>query len=311
MKSCQVERDNLPFVSVIVPVYNGEKVIGECIESLLNQTYPKDKYEIIVVDNNSTDRTAEIISKYPVKYVKEDKIQSPYAARNKGASIAKGDIFAFIDSDETVGKNWLINLLMGYEDKSIGAFLGKIVAVSATDSMIGRYWKNDETTKDCSVDKKPFLSTGNCAIKAVAFRKLNGFDPSLFSCGDLEMEIRLKQYLGLSIRYNPKAIIFHKEKSGWTSLLKREYRSGFGSYIIGCRYPIYQKKLLHFFIADSIRTILGVGAIIKGLVKPANELSRQEHLFRIVIDIATRWANFLGRCQAFITNGKRIFPANW
>jgi len=53
-----------PFVSVIVPVYNGEKTIAECVKSLLSQDYPKDRYEIIIVDNNSKDQTAEIIKKY-------------------------------------------------------------------------------------------------------------------------------------------------------------------------------------------------------------------------------------------------------
>ena len=51
----------LPFVSVIVPVYNAKGMVGDCIESLLNQDYPKDRYEIIVVDNDSTDGTAEVI----------------------------------------------------------------------------------------------------------------------------------------------------------------------------------------------------------------------------------------------------------
>ena len=63
--------DNAPSVSVIVPVYNGEKTIEKCILSLMDQDYPRDRYEIIVVDHGSTDGTAKIVKQFPVKYLSE------------------------------------------------------------------------------------------------------------------------------------------------------------------------------------------------------------------------------------------------
>ena len=100
----------------MVPVYNGESMIGKCIESLWNQDYPKDRYEIIIVDNDSKDGTAEVIKRYPAKYVLEDKIHTSYGARNTGARHAKGELRAFCDADETAEKQWLKTLVAGLAD---------------------------------------------------------------------------------------------------------------------------------------------------------------------------------------------------
>ena len=104
-----------PLVSVIVPVYNRGEAIGKCIKSLLAQEYPKKKLEIIIVDNNSNDKTKDTIKKYPVKYLLE-KEKGSYAARNKGIEHAKGEIIAFTDSDCIADKQWVSCLAEGFED---------------------------------------------------------------------------------------------------------------------------------------------------------------------------------------------------
>jgi glycosyltransferase involved in cell wall biosynthesis len=87
-----------PHVSVIVAVYNGERFLAEAIESILAQTYPS--YEIIVVDDGSTDRTKEIALSYPnVKYLYQANAGTA-AARNRGIQIARGEYLAFLDADD-------------------------------------------------------------------------------------------------------------------------------------------------------------------------------------------------------------------
>src|SRR3989304_6820795 len=98
---------SFPFVSVIVPAHNAQDNIAKLISSLLDQSYPKNLYEIIVVDNNSSDKTKEIATKSPIKVLEERKIQSSYAARNTGIKSARGEVFAFIDSDCTATINWI------------------------------------------------------------------------------------------------------------------------------------------------------------------------------------------------------------
>ena len=76
--------NGIPVVSVIVPAFNAEHTIAGCLEALLAQDYPAERLEIIAVDNRSTDRTAAVMCRYPVRVVAERRVQSSYAARNAG-----------------------------------------------------------------------------------------------------------------------------------------------------------------------------------------------------------------------------------
>lgn len=93
-------------ISVIIPACNEEKNIKKCLESLVGQTYPAEKFEIILVDNNCRDRTTEIAREFPVRIVKEEK-QGLIFARIKGVSESITSIIAFLDADSLVDPNWL------------------------------------------------------------------------------------------------------------------------------------------------------------------------------------------------------------
>lgn len=114
-----------PKVSIIVPVYNGEKTLPLCLDSLMRLDYPKENLEIIVVDNGSVDETARIIKRYPVKYVYEPH-KGRARARNKGVELAQGRFVAFLDADCVAHKDWLRNILKGCNDPSIGGYGGTI-----------------------------------------------------------------------------------------------------------------------------------------------------------------------------------------
>ncbi len=115
LKNIDLDLDNFlnsekPFVSVILPVYNDSERLKICLDLLSSQSYPKDKYEIIVIDNNSTDNIKDLHELFPnVIFLLEDKIQSSYAARNKWLKEAKWEIIAFIDSDCQPIKEWIEN----------------------------------------------------------------------------------------------------------------------------------------------------------------------------------------------------------
>ncbi len=110
-------------VSVVIPVYNEEKYIARCLTSLMRQDeYPD---EIIVVDNNCTDRTVEICKQFPVRIIKES-TQSLIAARNKGFDSAHYNIIARCDADSLIPQNWVANIKKDFAEFSIDALVGPI-----------------------------------------------------------------------------------------------------------------------------------------------------------------------------------------
>ena len=110
-------------ISIIIPAFNEESVLESCLRALAKQTMAP--YEVIVVDNNSTDKTAEIIKKYPfVKMLKEKK-QGIIAAHHKGFNTANGDVLARIDADTVVSKTWVERVNKNFvEDDELSALTG-------------------------------------------------------------------------------------------------------------------------------------------------------------------------------------------
>ena len=119
--------DKFPFVSLIVPALNEENVIKNTIDSLLSLNYPKDKVEIIVVDDGSTDKTKEIVSAYKDKRVRlilnEHKGVGKASALNKGILNAKGEIVGCVDADCYADNNSLMNMVGHFNSDEVGAVI--------------------------------------------------------------------------------------------------------------------------------------------------------------------------------------------
>ncbi|MBI5205634.1 MAG: glycosyltransferase family 2 protein [Nitrospirae bacterium] len=102
-------------VSVVIPAYNAQKTIAACLDSLMKQDYPGD-YEVIVVDDGSSDSTPDIISGYERVRLMKQANAGPAAARNKGAMDAKGEIILFTDSDCVPEGNWITEMMAPFKD---------------------------------------------------------------------------------------------------------------------------------------------------------------------------------------------------
>lgn len=127
----------LPLVSVVLPFYNEEKYLNACLTSLISQSYKN--LEIIVIDDGSTDKSVDIIEKYPVKVLKQEH-KGPGAARNLGANYARGEIIVFADSDMCFDKRYIENIVKPIvENRSIGTFT-KEEFVANYDNLWSRCW---------------------------------------------------------------------------------------------------------------------------------------------------------------------------
>lgn len=125
------------FVSVVVPFYNGRGTITPLLTSLLNQTYPKEKFEIILVDDGSNDDTVVESDKLlrnvkspAVKILRNEIKKGPANARNKGILESRGTIVAFTDADVVPDVDWLKNLVRGFDTKGVGGVRGETIADS-------------------------------------------------------------------------------------------------------------------------------------------------------------------------------------
>ncbi len=223
---------NLPYVSVVVPVFNGEATIAACLESLVAQDYPKDRCEMIVVDNNSTDRTAAVAQSYPVRYVREDRIQGSYAARNRGIREAQGDIIAFTDADCVASPQWIQQGVAGFTDASVGGVAGAIQPLPPT-TLAQRYATEkgalSQETALRGNSFRPAVYTANAFYRKAVLEQAGLFDPTVKSGGDADLAWRVQERLRLGIAFCPEAVVHHEHRDTVRALLRQRKNYGYGS----------------------------------------------------------------------------------
>ena len=228
----------MPFVSVIVPVLNGERTLQDCLVSLLKMDYPAEWREILVVDNGSTDRTADIINSFPVRYVREERRGLPHA-RNKGIEESRGEILAFTDADCVVTAGWLREMVGGFEDDSIGGVDGEIVAyppVTLVEQYAAMRGVHSYRARRAS-PLSPFVAGANFAFRREVFHWIGLFDPRLPGGEDIDLTWRFFQVTNLKIRHSPRAIVFHRNPGTVWGLFSQHLRYGRGLAILQSKYP--------------------------------------------------------------------------
>lgn len=158
-------------MTVIIPTYNEEGDIPFCIKSLKEQSYKN--IEVIIVDDGSTDKTLDIISKFKGIKIIKGKHKGPGFSRNLGASKARGEVLVFIDSDMTFSKNYIKNLVSPiFKDKSIIGTTHDYEIVENTSNIWSKCWGKIRVSKEDAHKIKVFR-----AIRKSLFLKLGGFNP--------------------------------------------------------------------------------------------------------------------------------------
>ncbi len=124
------KKQKLPKVTVIIPAYNEEYHIEKCLESIKKVNYPRNKIEVIVIDDGSTDDTRKIVSSFDVKLIK-GKHEGVGVSRNLGIKKSTGKIILFLDADETINKNFIIEVVKPFRDE-------KIIAVDSSYKLVNK-----------------------------------------------------------------------------------------------------------------------------------------------------------------------------
>lgn len=219
-----------PLVSVIIPVYNDEKRIIDCVTSVYDQKQTNYTLEVIVVDNGSSDNTLAIIenklkTKYKDLVVESCEVPGSYAARNQGLSVCNGDFTAFTDSDCIVSKNW------------IDASLSKIKGEGVTTIIAGEvnfFKENGKFTEQSAIDFENTFSmkqeenakngkciTANFFCYKKFFDSVGLFNSALKSGGDVEISQRAVNKGG-SVIFNPEASVNHPSRNVHELIVKRK-----------------------------------------------------------------------------------------
>jgi glycosyltransferase involved in cell wall biosynthesis len=207
-----------PKISVIIPVHDDSAKVGKCIESLSSQTYPKEKIEVIVIDDGSNDEIEDWLPrKFPeVKFLRKERT-GPDDSRNKGIELATGEIIGFIDSDCIADPNWVkegISLLL---KEGFSIVTGRVIPDKRfIDKLIG-ILEFGEFLNDKSRDIKNFV-TCNLLIRKEIFK--NYRFPCSVMGGDRLFSWKLHK-LGFRIRYHGQMEVFHLPDLQFWGLMRR------------------------------------------------------------------------------------------
>ena len=205
------------FVSIIVPAYNEEKVIKNRINNLLNLNYPKDKYEIIIIESGSTDNTYQIVNdvinnrqnktNQTIKLLQEKRRKGKASAINFGKLHAKGNIILITDANSIYDEKVLKELVPHFENPKVGAVCGRYIVTNPDNILTSSesfYWILEHIM--CFGES---IISSACTVFGTisAFRsKLVEADITM-SSEDLDMAIQVKRK-GYKIEYEPKAIAY-------------------------------------------------------------------------------------------------------
>ncbi len=264
-------------VSIIIPTYNRAKSLRITIESFIEQNYPKDKYEIIIADNNSSDNTRDVVNEWqaksslPIKYIFE-KRQGVHYTRNSAAKIAKGHIFYYTDDDMIADPNLLKEIVKPFMlDSKVATATGRVLPKWEQPppkwilNLCNNFWLSLHDRKEDLI-----ISTFDCgvischqAIKRDVFFKSGGFNPEntageWIGDGETGLNIKIKD-LGYKFAFIRSSLIYHiipPSRMTQKYLNKRLANQGNCDSYTGYKKYIYTNWMLYKKILSHVKNLI-------------------------------------------------------
>lgn len=227
--SDMAERSVFPFLSVVIPVLNGERTLRACLKSVVAADYPPDRREILVVDNGSTDGTRAIIKEFPVRYLYEPQRGCPQA-RNLGIREAKGQIIVSTDADCVVSQKWLLEMVKGFERDEVGGVAGEVVAYlprTPAERYAARV-RHLSPQKYITRPILPFAAFANLAFRREVFDRVGFLDEDIPLGESTDFCTRFLRETGQRLQYAPKALVFHQHRKTVREFFWQQWKYGRG-----------------------------------------------------------------------------------
>jgi len=258
-----------PFCSIIVLNFNGKRHLNDCFKSLRKINYPKNRYEVIMVDNASTDGSIKFVKKH-FSWVRILSLRKNYGfseGNNKGATKAKGEYIIFLNNDTEVEKDWLIELVKVANDKKIGICGPKIIDKTLGEIGEGHmifgmeYQRSGNKLKECF-----WVSGCSMFVKREVIEKMGRlFDPSYFMYyEDVDACWRARR-LGYKVMYVPTSIVHHTGRLPTEDTAFFHYRNKIWTFKKNTKFPLTQLYMIP----------IGIVVILKCPLKYKIDIFRQ------------------------------------
>lgn len=211
--------------SVIVPVFNAAEYLERCVRALLSQTFPAAGYEILMVDNNSTDQSAAILRSFGRVRLMNESEQGSYAARNRGLLEARGEIVAFTDPDCVPQEDWLEQIRRAMADPETRVVLGdrRFVCDSGVLGMLAAYESALAAEIFTTRRVKSYYGyTNNMSVRTGTLREVGGFQHRLRGADGLFLRRAVELYGLPVLKYAPEVMVRHLEIAAISDYLQKK-----------------------------------------------------------------------------------------
>jgi glycosyltransferase involved in cell wall biosynthesis len=249
----------VPFVTIIVPAYHDWNRLKVCVDALAKQTYPQDRYEVIIVNNDPLDTCP--LDSFPsnCKVINENTPGS-YAARNAGLAIAVGEIYGFTDSDCIPDPGWIENAV---------SFLQKNPEIHRVGGKVKLFFRTDKLTpaevyemffafpQESYVNKRGMAVTANMFAFKSVFDSIGPFRDDLFSGGDYEWAQRAQKN-GIRIGYDENVLVLHPARCDMKQIIRKTRRVAGGRHILKKQGLLWSYGNFSISIIPPIKSIFSV-----------------------------------------------------
>lgn len=240
-------------VSIVIPVFNAERSLGDCLDAISRQDLSASEYEVIIVDNNSTDGSMAIARKHPTAQVLAEACQGAYAARNRGVCAARGRWIAFTDPDCVPRPDWLRQLVAHMADPAVHVVMGRDRPAGSSTAvrLLGEYDHRKEIFVTGSSDAAIYYGhTNNMITRRATLDQAGLFHQVARGSDVIFVQNTIARHGTGAVRYEPAAVVDHLEIQSASTYFHKAFIYGGSGYryssMVASR-PLRHAERMHIF----------------------------------------------------------------
>lgn len=234
--------------SVVIPAYNAAHAIGATLDALGNQSVDRHRYEVVVVEDGSTDATAELVRRRLALPSDGSRaadrvrlIPQPHAgaaaARNTGARYARGRVLLFLDADCCPAADWIERMVAPLDQPCVAGVSGQVR--THQQRLVPRFIQFEYDERYERVGRQAeldFVTSATAAYRREVFERVGGFDTDMLGAEDVDLSFRLVE-AGYRLAYTPEAVVYHRHPANWWAYVRRKFWYAYWRTTVYVRHP--------------------------------------------------------------------------